>query len=84
MRLLPFRVMAVDKREHGKSNTAFFFVAATGLLGVLSAVLIYVDASSKGDQYLEDSLWIIYIGLAFGIISLLFSIYIMLKGSRPD
>jgi hypothetical protein len=76
----------MDERKvgRGQSYTAFFFVAATGLLGVMSAVLIYVDASSKGEQYLEDSLWIIYVGLAFGIISLLFSIYILLRGKEAS
>jgi hypothetical protein len=60
-------------------NHAGIVVMATGLFGLAAAGIMYYDAYSKGQEYLQDSLLLISGATILGIVSFILGVYLYLK-----
>jgi uncharacterized membrane protein YvlD (DUF360 family) len=58
------------------------FVVVCGLFGLVAAAIMYFDATSKGDTFLEDSFWIIIGATILGIITLIIGFYLYITSSK--
>ncbi len=63
-------------------KTRINVVLISGLFGLAAAAIMYSDAVSKGDQYLQDSLWIIMIAVVLGAVSLAVGLYLYLRPNK--
>jgi predicted ABC-type sugar transport system permease subunit len=72
-----------SKRRNGE-NQKFIanFVMVTGLFGLAAAAIMYSDAASKGDVYLQDSLWIILGAVILGTVSLAIGVYLYMNSNK--
>ena len=68
-------------RERGK-NYAGIVVMASGLFGLAAAGIMYYDAYSKGEEFLQDSLLLISGATILGVISFILGMYLYVK--YPD
>jgi hypothetical protein len=58
------------------------FVVVCGLFGLAAAAIMYFDATSKGDTYLQDSFWIIIGAAILGIITLIVGLYLYITSYK--
>jgi hypothetical protein len=65
-------------RERGK-NHAGIVVMASGLFGLAAAGIMYYDAYSKGEEFLQDSLLLISGATILGVISFILGMYLYIK-----
>jgi hypothetical protein len=65
-------------RERGK-NYAGIVVMASGLFGLAAAGIMYYDAYSKGEEFLQDSLLLISGATILGVISFILGLYLYIK-----
>ena len=73
-----------DPLDSGRSEnrSAAFMVSGSGLLGLVAVIYMYYDAMERGEQFFEDSLWIIAIGTFLAIISIIVGLYLYLKSMK--
>lgn len=54
-------------------------VSGSGLLGLSAVIYMYYDAMERGEQFFEESLWIIAVGAFLAISSIIVGIYLYFK-----
>ncbi len=69
------------QKDH-EDKTRINVVLISGLFGLAAAAIMYSDAVSKGDQYLQDSLWIIVGATVLGAVSLAVGLYLYLRPNK--
>jgi hypothetical protein len=67
--------------QEGKQgrNKAGIVVMASGLFGLAAAGIMYYDAYSKGEEFLQDSLFLISGATILGILSFILGMYLYIK-----
>jgi hypothetical protein len=54
---------------------------ASGLFGTAAAGIMYLDSSSRGEEFLQDSLLLISSAAILGIATFIFGLYLYIKSN---
>jgi hypothetical protein len=68
--------------SRSENRSAAFVVLGSGLLGLAAVIYMYYDAMERGEQFFEESLWIIAVGAFLAIISIIVGVYLYLKSMK--
>jgi hypothetical protein len=62
-----------------RRNQAGIVVMASGLFGLAAAGIMYYDAYSKGEEFLQDSLLLISGATILGVLSFILGMFLYIK-----
>jgi len=70
-----------EENQGQRGSSAAIVVIASGLFGSLAAAIMYFDSLSKGEEFLQDSLWLIFSAAILGAATFLFGLYLYIKSA---
>jgi len=70
-----------EEKQGQGGGSAATVVMASGLFGTAAAAIIYFDSLSKGEEFLQDSIWLISGAAILGIATFIFGLYLYIKST---
>jgi hypothetical protein len=70
-----------EKKQGQGGGSAGVVVMASGLFGTAAAGIMYLDSSSRGEEFLQDSLLLISSAAILGIATFIFGLYLYIKSN---